>query len=750
MTNASKTFTDGRLSALAEKNERRSRRRLWIILALIGSFLLYGYAVQETDVDLAEVQSETRRASLVRIMRNLARPNLITYDSEEVTISADVLVPCPEGTTGPASDTSTDVYLVVEPSCANPGDTVTITGVGFAPESSGMTRFRPDSDFDVTRSLEPFTPDAEGNFTIVAEIPNRTSDQFQQIEATTRVQRGSWLNRQVVWTDLNNNGVRDEQNMPDTGTLTMEVPDLLTVPGAGLALVDDDEVIQTIALGEDFVAASGPAEGLSMSAGIVAESDVQIVSADTEAGQIVIAGPTGANLNGLQVLLYDPANGNRSGTYFIADRFAHSPRLSDNALDTWDKIIETVFMAFLATTLGTLIALPLSFMAARNLMRDIRTTVTNLALNLLAIPIGGLIGLYLSRWARTWTNEINNDWLRLVVVILLPIGLIYALRAILKEEDTEAPTSRERAITTTVFIAAGFVVAIWGFVLAALLNSVGTSVGWGFIGNFLAIIGEVTRLLLPVFAIVGAIGMMMNFGSKLGFALNDRLDGAAIRAVNLPLAAAAGAIIAMMIGAIINWFYQFDNLWTSRWIPGIVGALIGLYLAARVKKSKGVGVGMIVYYMSRTLFNTLRSIEPLVMVIVFVVWVGFGPFAGSLALSLHTAAALAKLYSEQVESVLSGPIEAVRATGATRMQTIIYGVVPQIVPPYLSFTMYRWDINVRMSTIIGFAGGGGIGFLLQQNINLLQYKDAAAQMLAIAIVVATMDWISARLRERLV
>jgi len=159
---------------------------------------------------------------------------------------------------------------------------------------------------------------------------------------------------------------------------------------------------------------------------------------------------------------------------------------------------------------------------------------------------------------------------------------------------------------------------------------------------------------------------------------------------------------------------------------------------------------MIVYFMSRTLFNTLRSIEPLVMVIVFVVWVGFGPFAGSLALSLHTAAALSKLYSEQVESVMSGPIEAVRATGATRMQTIIYGVVPQIVPPYLSFTMYRWDINVRMSTIIGFAGGGGIGFLLQQNINLLQYKDAAAQMLAIAIVVATMDWISARLRERLV
>ncbi len=733
---------------MADK-KRKSRRRLWIILGIIGAFLLYGYAVQETDVDLAEVQSETRRASLVRIMRNLAQPNLITFDSEEVTISADVLVPCPDGAVGPETDTSGAAYIVVEPSCANPGDIVTITGVGFEAESRGNTVFRPDSEFDVTRQLESFTPDADGNFTITAEIPKRESEKFQQIEATTRVQVGGWLNRVVVWTDLNQNGVRDEQTMPDSGILEMEVPAVLTIPGAGLALVEDDEAIQTLITGGDFVASSGPAEGLAMSTGTVGESEFRIDSYDPE-GKIVISGPGGASVRGVEVLLYDPDTGQRSATHTAADEFAHSPRISDNAKDTWEKILETVFMAFLATTLGLLIALPMSFMAARNLMKDIRTTVTNLSLNLLAIPIGGLIGLYLTRWARSWTSNLDNDWLRVVLVLLIPIGLLYTLRAILKEEDTETPTSRERTVQTAVFIAAGFVVAIWGFILAAVLENAGTSLGWGFIGNFITIIGEVIRLLLPVFAIMGAVGMMMNLGSKLGFALNDRLEGSAIRAVNLPLAASAGAIIAMMLGAIIDWFYQFENLWTSRWIPGIIGALIGIYLAARVKKSEGVGVGMIIYYMSRTLFNTLRSIEPLVMVIVFVVWVGFGPFAGSLALSLHTAAALSKLYSEQVESVMQGPIEAVRATGATRMQTIIYGVVPQIVPPYLSFTMYRWDINVRMSTIIGFAGGGGIGFLLQQNINLLQYKDAAAQMLAIAIVVATMDWISARLRERLV
>ena len=121
-----------------------------------------------------------------------------------------------------------------------------------------------------------------------------------------------------------------------------------------------------------------------------------------------------------------------------------------------------------------------------------------------------------------------------------------------------------------------------------------------------------------------------------------------------------------------------------------------------------------------------------------------------MALGLHTTAALAKLYSEQVESILPGPLEAIQATGANRLQMIIYAVVPQIVSPYISFTMYRWDINVRMSTIIGFVGGGGLGLILKQNVDLLQYRDAAVQMFAIAIIVASMDYLSARLRERLV
>jgi phosphonate transport system permease protein len=212
--------------------------------------------------------------------------------------------------------------------------------------------------------------------------------------------------------------------------------------------------------------------------------------------------------------------------------------------------------------------------------------------------------------------------------------------------------------------------------------------------------------------------------------------------------AVAGAVVGIGAGQLVDWLYQIANTTATFTIPAIVGALIGLFFAELGRRRGEIKVGLTIYYIARTIFNTWRSIEPLVMVIVFVVWVGFGEFAGSLALALHTAAALAKLYSEQVESIAEGPMEAVRATGANRLQTIIYAVVPQIVPPYISFTMYRWDINVRMSTILGFAGGGGIGFLLQQNVQLGDYRAAAVQMLALAIVVASMDYASSRLRER--
>ena len=164
----------------------------------------------------------------------------------------------------------------------------------------------------------------------------------------------------------------------------------------------------------------------------------------------------------------------------------------------------------------------------------------------------------------------------------------------------------------------------------------------------------------------------------------------------------------------------------------------------------GSRVGGAVYYATRTIFNLLRSIEVVIIVTIMAVVVGIGSFAGVLAIVVHSIGALGKLYSEAIESIDPGPIEAISATGAAPLQVVRYAVIPQIVPQFLAFTLYRLDINVRMSTIVGLVGGGGIGFILTQYINLLQWNQAGTAIWLIAIVVTAIDYLSAWLRERLI
>ncbi|MGH2541902.1 MAG: phosphonate ABC transporter, permease protein PhnE [Ardenticatenaceae bacterium] len=183
-----------------------------------------------------------------------------------------------------------------------------------------------------------------------------------------------------------------------------------------------------------------------------------------------------------------------------------------------------------------------------------------------------------------------------------------------------------------------------------------------------------------------------------------------------------------------------------------LGAIIAIpisFLGARNLMPR-TPLGDTIYNITRTIFNTTRAIEPLILATIFAIWVGFGPFAGVLALSVSTIANIGKLYAEAAESIDGGPMEAIRATGASELEVILYAVIPQIIPPYLSFTIYYWDINVRMSTIIGFVGGGGIGLELSRWINQLAWNDAATGVWAIVIVVMIMDYVSAVVRERLV
>ena len=182
---------------------------------------------------------------------------------------------------------------------------------------------------------------------------------------------------------------------------------------------------------------------------------------------------------------------------------------------------------------------------------------------------------------------------------------------------------------------------------------------------------------------------------------------------------------------------------------GIILSIPVSFLAARNIMS-GSRFTMAIYFVTRSVLNIIRSIEPLIWALIAVVWVGLGPFAGIIALTVHSVASLGKLYSEAIESIDPGPIEAIQATGATRLQTIMFAVVPQMIAPFVSFSIYRWDINVRMSTVIGLVGGGGVGFILVQYIRLLDYRAAGIAVWFIAVTVAVLDYVSSEIRSRFV
>ena len=151
----------------------------------------------------------------------------------------------------------------------------------------------------------------------------------------------------------------------------------------------------------------------------------------------------------------------------------------------------------------------------------------------------------------------------------------------------------------------------------------------------------------------------------------------------------------------------------------------------------------------RLLMNLLRSIPDLVLGTLFIVAVGLGPFAGVMALALNTGGVLAKLFSEAVESIDKGPVEGVRATGANRMQEVVWGVIPQVGPLWTSYALYRFESNSRSATVLGLIGAGGIGQLLFETLNAFDYQKLSAIVIVIIVAVTLIDLLSQAMRSRL-
>lgn len=707
-------------------------RRLLIVLAVAIGFIIYSYGWTVTDINLERPQEPQRQQNVTSALQQLLSPNIFEQEREVVNIYANFRVGCVEGETieQPEIQNFEGATVRVEPPCAEAGETILLTVENFAPLAEGRIRWdpvglegqsRPREVIETGR--EDFVFGAAGSFTGSIEVPRirGTDGDMAQIVVRAAVASGP--------VELSNTSEQVLMRMAETIFMALVATTVAIPIAAMISFFAARNLMAPIKLsvGSILLSFLGFALGVWLGALILAP----IADLGIEIGRGAMAGPLFAFIAPVVVV----------GLMVVLSRLLISKTIpskenyrtpAQQARSAITRVIFALMIIFLVGNIGGL-----GLMGSEQigiLAGNIREGGSPIIADAVG-AIGNLLRV-LSELVELFTVMIGA-----VVGGFVVSGLLSDLFA--------GPLRKVDNVTGSI------IGAIFGLLSGAILMGV-----IGIIGTWAALLG----LLSPIIASF--------IGGQIPVLLYNRFTPD--RAVHeITTSNKVIQQILYFIGAVITFVLVFEFLNTGRAIidgtlpPQTTRTILGMEVTAYVFNNMIVGAilggvagllagvkanfpaGSILYTSSRALLNTVRSIEPLIMGLVFVIWVGIGPFAGVLALTLHSIAALGKLYSEQVENIDDGPIEALESTGANRLQTIIYAVVPQIIPPYIAFTMYRWDINVRMSTIIGFVGGGGIGLLLQQQINLLRYRDAGVAVLAIAVVVSILDYASASIRSRI-
>jgi phosphonate transport system permease protein len=191
------------------------------------------------------------------------------------------------------------------------------------------------------------------------------------------------------------------------------------------------------------------------------------------------------------------------------------------------------------------------------------------------------------------------------------------------------------------------------------------------------------------------------------------------------------------------WGPALESLQVAVWgtILGVALALPVCFFAAR-----NLSPHPLVFQAMRQILNAMRGINEIILALIFVAAIGLGPFAGVLALAVHGAGMLGKFFAEAIEDIDEGPLEAFRSAGVGRFKTILFGVLPQVLPTWLGTVFYRLETNVRQATVLGMVGAGGIGFELVSSMKLFKYQDTAMCILVILALVLLADFFSSRIR----
>jgi phosphonate transport system permease protein len=195
-------------------------------------------------------------------------------------------------------------------------------------------------------------------------------------------------------------------------------------------------------------------------------------------------------------------------------------------------------------------------------------------------------------------------------------------------------------------------------------------------------------------------------------------------------------------------------------IAVLIGAPLGLLASAtltwrgvlheRATRAGRWALGFVPYALARVVLSLFRSIPEYVWAFMFVRAVGLGPFPGVLAIGVAYGGMLGKVYSEILESVDPRPLETLQAAGASRLGVVVYGLLPQALPGVIAYTLYRWECAIRASAILGFVGAGGLGQQIELSMRMFQFDEVLTLLAMLFVLVASVDWISGRIRARLV
>lgn len=197
-----------------------------------------------------------------------------------------------------------------------------------------------------------------------------------------------------------------------------------------------------------------------------------------------------------------------------------------------------------------------------------------------------------------------------------------------------------------------------------------------------------------------------------------------------------------ILGALVG--PAIETLQIALWgtLLGVIGAIPVSFLAAR-----NLNRNKVVYQSVRQFLNVTRSINELILALIFVSAVGLGPFPGVLALALHGVGMVGKFFAESIEEIDDGPLEALRATGAGALQVIAFGVIPQVITAWIATVLYRFEVNLRQATVLGMVGAGGLGFELVNSLKLFKYQETATCIVVVTLMVVVADTVSSRLRQ---